>query len=350
MTGLVYDEVFLEHGVEHHPESAERLEVCMQRLRETGLLDEMRRLPTRPAEIEELCWIHSEQYVMEVRDLSRAGGGDLDLDTRATEMTWDAARLAAGGCIDAARAVHAREADNALCLVRPPGHHARPGRGMGFCFFNNLAIAAQALIRDGATSVAIVDFDGHHGNGTHEAFYHREDVLYISLHQTPLFPGTGSIGEIGVEAGFGRTMNLPFPPHAQDIHHLRAFDEVVMPALAAYQPDAILVSAGFDPHFRDPLVQLSLTARGFFLMTVGLLTAARDLCDGRLTCVLEGGYDLQIGLPESVEATARALMRKPEAQWHQLDPPPHPEQTRRVDEAVDEVIRQHKERQQAPNA
>ncbi|MGC9317357.1 MAG: histone deacetylase family protein [Armatimonadota bacterium] len=350
MTGLLYDEVFLEHGVDHHPECAERLQVSMRRLRDTGLLDEMRPLAARPAQIEELVWVHSEEYVTEVREFSRAGGGDLDLDTRATEMTWDAALAAAGGCIDAARAVHAREADNALCLVRPPGHHARPDQGMGFCFFNNVALAAEALIRDGATSVAIVDFDGHHGNGTQEVFYHRADVLYISLHQTPLFPGTGSLGEIGVEEGFGRTMNLPFPPHAQDIHHLRAFDEVVMPALAAYEPEAIVVSAGFDPHFRDPLVQLSLTARGFFLMTVGLLTAARDLCHGRLTMVLEGGYDLQIGLPESVEATARALMRKPEAQWHELDPPPHPAQTRRVDEAVDEVISEHKKRLPDPDA
>ncbi len=348
VTGLVYDEIFLAHGVEHHPERAERLEVAMAALEGSSLLGEMKRLETRAADLDELCMVHEEEYVLEVRSLSRLGGGDLDFDTRATEHTYEAARVAAGSCIDAALAVYDREVDNALCLVRPPGHHARPDQGMGFCFFNNIAIAAEALLDHGAQSVAIVDFDGHHGNGTQEVFYHRGDVLFISLHQAPLFPGTGAVGEIGVEAGFGLTLNLPFPRQAQDIHYLRAFDELVLPALAAYEPDAILVSAGYDPHFRDPLVQLSLTARGFFLMTVGLMTAARDLCDGRLICVLEGGYDLKVGLPESIDATARALMRKPEAEWHSLDPAPHPDQTARVDEVVNDIISQHVERQRPP--
>jgi len=344
VTGLVYDEVFLDHGPPHHPERPERLQVMMAQLDESGVLAEMQRLPVRAAEMEEVCWLHDRDYVLEVRAMSRAGGGDIDLDTRASEGTYDAAMAAAGSCIDAARAVHDREVDNALCLVRPPGHHARPHTGMGFCFFNNVALAAEALIRDGAERVAIVDFDGHHGNGTQEVFYPRGDVLYISLHQTPLFPGTGTVDEVGIDAGFGANVNLPVPPQAQDIHYLRAFDELVLPLLAGYEPEAILVSAGFDPHFREMLVHLSLTARGFFLMTVGLLTAARDLCGGRLTLVLEGGYDLEIGLPESIDATARALMRKPEAEWHPLNPPPHPEATQRVEDALDAIIETHRER------
>lgn len=344
VTGLGYDDIFLEHGIPEHPERPERLRVIMQRLEETGLLDEMLRLPVRAASPEEIGRLHDPSYVEEVRMLSEAGGGDIDLDTRATEATWDAACAAAGVCIDAARAVYDRDLDNAICLVRPPGHHARVDTGMGFCFFNNVALAVEALIEDGRERVAIIDFDGHHGNGTQEMFYHRGDVFYASLHQTPLFPGTGSVDEVGVDAGAGLNVNVPVPPYAQDIHYLKVFDELLLPLLEAYEPEMILVSAGFDPHFRDTLVQLSLTARGFFLMTVGLLTAARELCDGRLMMALEGGYDLQIGLPESVEATVRALMRKPEADWHPLEPPPHPEQTAMVDEAVGAIIETHQER------
>jgi len=344
VTGIGYDDIFLTHGVSEHPERPERLRVIMQRLEETGLLDEMLRMPVRAATVEELAALHDPSYVDEVRLLSESGGGDIDLDTRATEGTWDAACAAVGVCIDSARAVYDRDLDNAICLVRPPGHHARPSTGMGFCFFNNVALAAEALIQDGHERVAIIDFDGHHGNGTQEMFYHRGDVLYVSLHQSPLFPGTGTEDEVGVDEGMGLNVNLPVPRYAQDIHYLRAFDELILPLLAAYEPEMILVSAGFDAHFRDTLVQLGLTARGFFLMTVGLLTAARELCDGRLMMALEGGYDLQVGLPESVDATVRALMRKPEADWSPLEPQPHPEQTARVSEVVDAIIATHRER------
>ncbi|HCA47430.1 MAG TPA: histone deacetylase [Armatimonadetes bacterium] len=344
MTGIGYDEVFLKHGIAEHPERPQRLLVAVQRLEETGLLAEMLRLPVRAATLEELTMLHDPSYVDEVRLLSEMGGGDIDLDTRATRGTWEAACAAAGVCIDAARAVYSRDLDNAFCMVRPPGHHAREHTGMGFCFFNNLGLAAEALIRDGCRRVALLDFDGHHGNGTQESFYHRADVLYISLHQSPLFPGTGAADEIGVGEGAGLNLNIPVPRHTQDMHYLRVFDELILPVLAAYEPEIILVSAGFDPHFRDTIVQLSLTARGFFLMTVGLMTAARDLCGGRLMMALEGGYDLQIGLPESVEATMRALMRKPEADWAPLDHVPHPEETARISAAVDATIAMHRER------
>ncbi|MFP4248791.1 MAG: histone deacetylase [Armatimonadota bacterium] len=344
MTGIGYDDIFLTHGIAEHPERPERLRVIMRRLEETGLLEEMLQLPVRAASVEEIGRLHDLSYVEEVHMLSEAGGGDIDLDTRATEGTWEAARAAVGSCIDAARAVYDRDLDNAICMVRPPGHHARVETGMGFCFFNNVALAAEALIEDGRERVAIIDFDGHHGNGTQEMFYHRGDVFYVSLHQAPLFPGTGTVDEVGVDEGAGLNVNIPLPQHAQDIHYLRAFDELILPLLAAYEPEILLVSAGFDPHFRDTLVQLALTARGFFLMTVGLMTAARDLCDGRLMMALEGGYDLEVGLPESVEATVRALMKKPEVDWQPLEPQPHPAQTAQVDEALDAIIDKHQER------
>jgi acetoin utilization deacetylase AcuC-like enzyme len=344
VTGIGYDDIFLEHGISQHPERPERLRVIMRRLDELGLLEEMLQLPVRAASAEEIGRLHDPSYVEEVRMLSEAGGGDIDLDTRASEATWEAARSAVGVCIDAARAVYDRDLDNAICFVRPPGHHARVDTGMGFCFFNNVALAAEALIEDGRERVAIIDFDGHHGNGTQEMFYHRGDVFFASLHQTPLFPGTGTVDEVGVDAGAGLNVNVPLPRHAQDIHYLKIFDELLLPLLGAYEPEIILVSAGFDAHFRDTLVQLALTARGFFLMTVGLMTAARELCGGRLMVALEGGYDLEVGLPESVEATVRALMRKPEADWTPLEPQPHPDQTAQVDEAVDAIIEKYQER------
>ena len=191
---------------------------------------------------------------------------------------------------------------------------------------------------------AIVDFDAHHGNGIQEMFYHRADVLYISLHQSPLWPGTGTVDEVGAEDGFGRNLNLPMLPHAEDRHFARAFDEVVLPALALYEPDAILVSAGYDGHFLDPLPDLRLTADGFFEMTRKLTHAAAELCEGRILLALEGGYDLEIGLPESVEASARALMGLDAVEWTAPEETPHLQATDRVEETLEAVIALHTER------
>lgn len=346
VTGYVYDEVFLEHGAPGHPECAERLLVIMRRLEESGLLGQMTRLPARAAEPEEITTLHTVEHVEDIRLISEQGGGSLDLDTIASAGTWRAAIAAVGSCLDAARAVHARQVDNALCLVRPPGHHARPDAAMGFCIFNNVALAAEALLRERARSVAIVDFDAHHGNGTQEMFYHRERVLYISLHQSPLYPGTGSEDEVGVGAGFGRTINIPLMVHAGDEHFLRAFEQVVLPVLDAYQPEAILVSAGFDGHFCDPIsrAQLRLTANGYYDIMRLLVQAAAHLCQGRLTAVLEGGYDLEVGLPESAEATARALLGLPPLDWSQPQDAVHPTVREQVTATLDRVIALHRER------
>ena len=199
-----------------------------------------------------------------------------------------AARLAAGAGLDAVAALRAGDADSAFCMVRPPGHHATPSQAMGFCLFNNIAVAAQAITEIGE-KVAIVDFDAHHGNGTQDAFFDRNDVLFISTHEYPQYPGTGALREQGRGDGQGYTINLPMPSGATGDVYLRAFDEVIEPAVEAFAPDWLLISAGFDAHRADPLTNLGLTSGDFALMTSRLMT---HVSPGRRIAFLEGGYDL----------------------------------------------------------
>jgi acetoin utilization deacetylase AcuC-like enzyme len=340
MTGVVYDEAYLTHGSPSHPESAQRLVAAVEHLEQVGLWDQLTRIPARPAELEELLWVHDEDYVEEVEAISRAGGGYLDSDTQLTGETYDVARLAAGGCLAATEAVLLGPVDNALCLVRPPGHHALASRGMGFCFFNNVALAAELALRRGhRDQVTIVDWDVHHGNGTQDIFYARGDVQYISVHQGWLYPGTGSIDEVGTDEGAGATINILLPPGAGDDHYGRAFAELILPAVARFDPEMILVSCGFDSHQNDPLARMCLTNMAYYEMTRALM----GLAAGRLLVVLEGGYDPgAMGL--GTEAVCRALMG--------LDPPEpeparvavHPSVTQEVDEWLSHCIAVHRDR------
>ncbi len=229
----------------------------------------------------------------------------LDPDTFTSPESYEVARLAAGAAIDAAR--HAwRTGEPALALVRPPGHHAEPDRVMGFCLFNNIAVAAAVLRQEGAKRVAIVDIDVHHGNGTQAAFYRDPNVLFISSHQFPFYPGTGAADETGEGPGEGLTVNLPLPAGATDTQYEAVYRLTVVPALERFVPEIILVSAGFDAHERDPLAQMRMTADGYATL-IGLVSdASRRLCGGRIAVVTEGGYHLQ-ALEDCLKAAIRVL-------------------------------------------
>ncbi len=343
MLGCIYNPLFQEHGEPWHPENGQRLAAIIGRLQKTGLWAELDHLEFSPASVEQVGWVHEPDYIEHLDHLCQQGGGALDADTQATEDTYQAAMLAAGGCITATEAVIHGDIQSAICLVRPPGHHALPNRGTGFCFFNNVAIATEAAVRAGMTRAAILDFDGHHGNGTQDFFYPRGDVLYFSIHQSPFYPGTGTVDEVGVDAGVGTTVNVPLPQGAGDGHCLRAWREIAIPALRSFRPEILFVSAGYDAHWCDPLVQMQVTAAGFYEIMQETVRAAAELCSGRLVGILEGGYDLE-ALALSVENTILAMrseaIREPEG-----NPPPlHPEQDERINRYLEHAIDLHQQR------
>ena len=347
---FAFDEIFLQHGVDWHPESRRRLEAVISRLQSAGMIEKLEPLQFSPASSDEIALVHDRGYIEEIRRVSQAGGDALDADTIATEATWPAALAAAGACMAAARQVLSGDLDAAFCAVRPPGHHATPYQAMGFCFFNNVALAAEAALREGASRVAIIDWDVHHGNGTQEIFYHRGDVLYISIHQAyhegalgVFYPGTGTIDEMGVDAGFGKTINIPLPAQAIDQDYLDAFAQVVLPALRRFRPDIILISAGYDAHYADPLAGMLLTTRAFHSLTRMVRDAAADLCDGRLVLVLEGGYDLD-ALASSVHDTLRAMMGQDSAYKDDVAPQPRPEYHAVVRQYLEHAIGMHRHR------
>jgi acetoin utilization deacetylase AcuC-like enzyme len=254
----------------------------------------------RPATRDELARIHTAAYLDQV---AAADGRSamLDPDTFTSPESVDIARLAAGAAIEAARHTRAT-GESAMALVRPPGHHAEPDRAMGFCLYNNIALAAAALRAEGASRVAIVDFDVHHGNGTQAAFYADPSVLFISSHQFPYYPGTGAADETGSGAGRGFTVNIPMQAGARDDEYDRVYRSVVVPALERYGPDVILVSAGYDAHELDPLAGMRMTTAGFAALVALLKSTAGHLCSGRIAFITEGGYHLG-ALRECLEAT-----------------------------------------------
>jgi len=310
MTGLAADPLCLKHDPGFgHPECPERYEAVMTGLEEAGLAAKLARIPPRDATREELLRVHAGHYLDIARHSITEGAPELSTgDTSVCEASWDAALRAAGLAVGAVEAVMAGRVENAFCAVRPPGHHATANRGMGFCIFNNVAVAArhaQAAFR--AERVLIVDWDVHHGNGTQDIFYEDGSVLFFSTHQWPLYPGTGRRDETGKGPGSGFTINCPLAAGAGRAQVLGAMREALEPAAEKFRPELVLVSAGFDSRAGDPLGGFLLTDEDFAGMTRLVMGIARKHAEGRLVSLLEGGYNLAT-LGGAAAAHVSALM------------------------------------------
>lgn len=312
--GYVYDPLYLEHEMPGHPESPARLRAIVSHLEEAGVLACLTKIELRDATPADIELLHSRGLVSRVRGAVEGGGAWLDPDTYVAPRSYQAALRAAGGLLAATDAVLDGEVCSAFCLVRPPGHHATPKQAMGFCLFNNVALAAaHALERYGLERVAIVDFDVHHGNGTQDCFYANPRVLYVSTHQYPFYPGSGHWAETGEGEGQGSTVNVPLPRGCGRKEYLRAYHEVAAPVVRRFQPQMLFVSAGFDAHFADPLAQMLLDTRGYYEIASLLKALADELCGGRIVYGLEGGYD-QTALAWSVRACIDTLLGEPFAE------------------------------------
>jgi acetoin utilization deacetylase AcuC-like enzyme len=310
---VVEDRRYCDHRAPRgHPECPERLAAVGEAIAERA--DRLERVPIRAAQPEEILRVHGREHLELVAEAVRRAPAQLDADTYVSAESLDVALLAAGGAIDLALRVARGEARCGLAAVRPPGHHAEADRAMGFCLFNNVAIAARALqAEEGVGRVLVLDFDVHHGNGIQHYFETDPTVLYVSTHQFPFYPGTGNFDENGLGAGAGCTVNVPLPAGCDDAVYLGALQRVLVPAAHAFRPDLILVSSGFDAHRDDPIGGMHLSAAGFRAIGDTVRALAEALCGGRSVFVLEGGY-APSGLRDGTDATLDAL----------LDPAPAP--------------------------
>jgi acetoin utilization deacetylase AcuC-like enzyme len=327
--GIVKDDVFLEHVIEeYHPENPQRLVniyAMLAGLDQSDLLYAPRRVATR----EEIAAVHDGSYI---ESIARTEGKDhtrLDPDTSTSPRSYEAACIAAGGVLELADMLVDGRAENGFALVRPPGHHAERNKAMGFCIFNNIAIGARYLEqRHGLKKIVIVDFDLHHGNGTQHSFYEDATVLYFSTHQYPYYPGTGRFEEVGSGPGKGFTANLPLSYGMGDDDYVYALEEILIPLCDRFEPQAVLVSAGFDAYYNDPLGGMSVTEEGYAAMTRLLLGIAARHCGGKALFALEGGYDLK-GLAGCAKSVILALKR-PGAAFSAGDAKPSNEMVRVV--------------------
>lgn len=274
-----------------HPERVDRLVAVRRAWDDIEVAERLEFARVRPATVEDLRTIHSAEQIERVRSLVEAGGGHLDPDTAVSTGSWDAALGSVGAVLAAVDEARADRSLRAFCAVRPPGHHATPNRAMGFCLFNNVAVGARALAAKGER-VAIVDIDVHHGNGTQDAFFDDPDVLFASFHQWPFYPGTGSGEEVGTERAWGSTINVPLPSGSDGATYLAAVEMIVGPALSAFDPTVILISAGFDTHRSDPLASMTMSSADIGRLVEALLAAVGNRADVPVIAVLEGGYDL----------------------------------------------------------
>jgi len=310
-TCYLYDEIYLNHVAgDFHPERPERLVAIHEKIKATEWYDNLHKLESQKAEIETITLVHPENYIELVKEECESGWSNLSTgDTTICEESYSIALAAVGGIVNAVDKVMNKKAKNAFCAVRPPGHHATPTRGMGFCIFNNIAIAARhAQKKHGVERVLIADWDVHHGNGTQDTFYNDGSVFFMSSHQWPMYPGTGRTEETGIGDGIGLTMNRPFPAEAGNKEIIGAFKNDLLPAAKDFKPDLTLISAGFDSREDDPLGGFEITDDGFRELTKIMLEIANIDGDGRLVSILEGGYNLE-GLSLAVCAHVDELVK-----------------------------------------
>ncbi len=307
-TGVIVSDDFRKHDSGRgHPESPHRMDAVFRAIRAPDLAAKLEVVDPKPAEKEHILLVHWERLYDEVLATRGKERTYLDSDTVASPATAEVAHLAVGSVLTGIDRVMEGKLENAFAFLRPPGHHAKPDKAMGFCFFNNVAVGAMyALKRYQLRRVLVIDFDVHHGNGTQKAFYTSPEVLYLSTHQSPHYPGTGGIHETGKDEGEGYTLNVPMPAGMGDREYLRIFREVLVPVGLEYRPELVLVSAGFDAHRDDPLGGMELSSAGYAAITVEILRLAREACGGRTVFALEGGYQLR-ALEESIAAVLRVL-------------------------------------------
>lgn len=304
-TGIVYHPDYLKHETGLHPERKERLLSIIGYLRKTGLMERLALVEPRCADPAEIQYIHDPAYIEKVKTYAELEI-PLDPDTILSRQSYDVALLAAGGAITAVDEV-LDKGGSSFALVRPPGHHAMPDRGMGFCIFNNIAIAARHAQKKGMKRVLIVDWDVHHGNGTQEAFYGDPTLLYFSTHEYPFYPGTGWLDEVGTGEGKGYNINVPLPAGIDDAGFIAAFEEILVPAALQFRPDIILISAGQDAGANDGLALMRMSVNGYAVLASIVRSLATETGGGKITAVLEGGYNLEL-LARSVAAIIEVFM------------------------------------------
>ena len=307
-TGYVSDPFYLRHETEPHPENPGRLTAIQNQLESSEFYNNLIPIQPHKATEEEISLVHDSGYVESVKQSCADDVRNLDADTIISPDSYDAALLSAGAGMTAIDQIITGSIQNAFCAVRPPGHHAEQDHAMGFCLFNNVAIAARyAQKAKGLNNIFIFDWDVHHGNGTQHSFYNDPSVYYCSMHQYPFYPGTGAIEETGTGDGLGTTLNLPMDAYSEDEDYISALENKLIPEIQRYQPDLIIISAGFDAHKNDPLAQIQLTTDCFGQMTKMVMEVATDVCDGRLLSMLEGGYDYD-ALGNSVQLHTQTLL------------------------------------------
>ena len=306
-TGYISDPFYLKHKNEPHPENPGRLNAIQKNIESSKYYNNLTLIQPRKATVEDIAKVHGTGYIRSVEDSCRNGVRNLDADTVISSDSYQAALLSAGAGLEALDKILEGTVDNAFCAVRPPGHHAEQNKAMGFCLFNNVGVIARyAQDVKNIQKIFIFDWDVHHGNGTQHSFYKDSSIYYSSIHQYPFYPGTGGVDETGTGDGLGSNLNLPMRAYSCDAEYINAIEHKLIPVIQKFNPDLIIISAGFDAHENDPLAQINLSTDCYGKMTQKLMEIANDVCNGRILSMLEGGYDYS-ALADSVQLHVETL-------------------------------------------